>query len=47
MPTPFYGFHDELLLVVAMATGLQHALVMLAGEYCRRFDSYAIYDLPS
>jgi uric acid-xanthine permease len=46
-PPPFYGLHDELPLVVAMATGLQHALAMLAGEYFRRFDSYAIFDLHS
>jgi hypothetical protein len=32
---------------VAMATGLQHALAMLAGEHFRRFDSYAIFDLHS
>ncbi|KAL0950318.1 hypothetical protein HGRIS_010293 [Hohenbuehelia grisea] len=28
---PFYGLHDELPLLVGMATGLQHALAMLAG----------------
>jgi hypothetical protein len=28
---PFYGLHDELPLVLAMASGLQHALAMLAG----------------
>lgn len=28
---PFYGVDDELPLVLAMASGLQHALAMLAG----------------
>lgn len=28
---PFYGLDDELPLVLAMASGLQHALAMLAG----------------
>ena len=28
---PFYGIDDELPLVLAMASGLQHALAMLAG----------------
>lgn len=28
---PFYGLNDELPLVLAMASGLQHALAMLAG----------------
>ncbi|KAL0575254.1 hypothetical protein V5O48_006719 [Marasmius crinis-equi] len=28
---PFYGLNDELPLVLAVATGLQHALAMLAG----------------
>ncbi|KAG1743611.1 xanthine/uracil permease [Suillus paluster] len=28
---PFYGIEDELPLVLAMASGLQHALAMLAG----------------
>jgi hypothetical protein len=28
---PFYGLDDELPLIMAIATGLQHALAMLAG----------------
>lgn len=28
---PFYGIDDELPLVLAMASGLQHSLAMLAG----------------
>lgn len=28
---PFYGLHDDLPLVLAASTGLQHALAMLAG----------------
>lgn len=29
---PFYGLDDELPLMLAIATGLQHALAMLAGN---------------
>ena len=32
-PPPFYALDAELPLLVAIATGLQHALAMLAGEY--------------
>jgi hypothetical protein len=44
-PPLVYELHD--LLVMVMATELQHALAILASEYFRRFDSYAICDLPA
>lgn len=30
-PPPFYGLDDELPLILAITSGLQHALAMLAG----------------
>jgi NCS2 family nucleobase:cation symporter-2 len=30
-PSPFFGLHDKIPVVLALLLGLQHALAMLAG----------------
>lgn len=43
---PFYALNDELPLILAATTGLQHALAMLAGKNVQGSIPSAFIDLP-